>query len=94
MEVRKTAIGVLGGAAVSFGLLLAAPTASADHRDEHNNWGQEVAACNQTSCYGVGVSRGEYVREQARDDDGPGYAREIHDLANPGKSDPKGTPGD
>jgi hypothetical protein len=54
-----------------------------------DNWGQEVNDANQNDGYGVGVSRGEYVREQARDDDGPGYGGEIHDLANPGKSDPQ-----
>ena len=92
MQVRKTAVGVLGGAALGFGLLLAAPTAGAE--PDVDNWGQEVKSCNLSSCYEGGTSRGAYVREQARDDEGPGYGREIHDLANPGKSDPKGTPGD
>ncbi len=54
-----------------------------------NNWGQEVKGCNSGGCYQGGEKRGEYVRDQARDDEGPGYGREIHDLANPGKSDPK-----
>ncbi|WNG90999.1 hypothetical protein [Mycobacterium sp. ITM-2016-00318] len=88
MEIKKTAIGVLGGAAVGFGLLLAAPTATADENTPPDNWGQEVKLCNLTSCYPGGVSRGEYVREQARDNQGPGYGYEIHDEANPGKSNP------
>ena len=58
---------------------------------EANNWGQEVKAANQAeNGYPNGTSRGDYVSGQARDSDGPGYGREIHDLANPGKSDPKG----
>jgi hypothetical protein len=54
------------------------------------NWGQEVKSCNESNCYPGGSSRGEYVRDQARDAAGPGYAQEIHSLANPGKSEPKG----
>ncbi len=50
------------------------------------NWGQEVKACNQTSCYPGGTSRGVYVSTQARDAQGPGYAWEIHELAKPGSS--------
>jgi len=46
-----------------------------------NNWGQEVKDCK--SCY---TTRGDYVHDQARDDQAPGYGREIHDLASPGKS--------
>ena len=57
---------------------------------QQDNWGQEVKSCNQSDCYPNGSSRGEYVREQARDAQGPGYAQEIHSLANQGKSDPKG----
>ena len=56
---------------------------------QQSNWGQQVKACNQTDCYPGGTSRGEYVRGQAKDSDRPGYASEIHSLANPGKSDPK-----
>lgn len=56
---------------------------------QQDNWGQEVKACNQTSCYPAGTSRGEYVRDEARDGDGPGYASEIHTLAHPGKSNPR-----
>jgi len=67
-------------------LVLAIPAASA----QPTNWGQEVKECNQSSCYPGGTSRGEYVRDQAQDSQGPGYAGEIHELANPGKSDPKG----
>jgi hypothetical protein len=54
------------------------------------NWGQEVKACNQTGCYPGGTQRGDYVSGQARDAEGPGYAWEIHRLANPGKSAPAG----
>ncbi|MHA6692425.1 hypothetical protein [Devosia sp. A449] len=55
-----------------------------------NNWGQEVKSCNESDCYPNGSSRGEYVLEQARDAEGPGYAKEIHTFANPGKAEPKG----
>jgi hypothetical protein len=54
------------------------------------NWGQEVKACNQSDCYPGGTSRGAYVSAQARDGDGPGYAWEIHQLANPGNASPAG----
>lgn len=57
---------------------------------QHTNWGQEVKACNQSGCYPGGTSRGEYVRNQAQDGEKPGYAEEIHRLANPGKSEPNG----
>lgn len=53
-----------------------------------NNWGQEVKACNLSDCYPGGMSRGEYVRVQAQDDQEPGYGWEIHALVSPGKSDP------
>jgi hypothetical protein len=56
---------------------------------QQSNWGEEVKACNQTDCYPGGTSRGEYVSRQAKDSEDPGYAAEIHSLANPGKSDPK-----
>lgn len=59
---------------------------------EANNWGQDVKAANHAdNGYPNGTSRGGYVSGQARDSDGPGYGREIHDLASPGKSDPKGS---
>ena len=54
-----------------------------------DNWGQEVKKCNQTDCYPGGTNRGAYVSGQAKDDEGPGYAAEIHKNANPGKADPK-----
>jgi hypothetical protein len=54
------------------------------------NWGQEVKQCNETSCYPGGTSRGAYVSGQARDGEGPGYAWEIHTLANPGSASPAG----
>ncbi|MFC3205492.1 hypothetical protein [Aquamicrobium soli] len=54
-----------------------------------NNWGQQVKGCNSGGCYPGGEKRGEYVRGQAQDDEGPGYGAEIHDLAHPGKSAPK-----
>lgn len=54
-----------------------------------DSWGQEVKACNQTDCYPGGTNRGEYVRQQAHDSDSPGYGWEIHNLANPGNSNPK-----
>jgi len=49
-----------------------------------DNWGQQVKACNQSNCYPDGTSRGAYVRQQARDDQGPGYGYEIQTLASPG----------
>ena len=57
-----------------------------------DNWGQEVKDCNASDCYSGGTSRGVYVQGQAQDTDTPGYAREIHDLANPGESNPLGNP--
>ena len=57
-----------------------------------NNWGQGVKDCNQNNCYPGGSKRGEYVKGQAKDADGPGYGGEIHSLANPGNSDPQGAP--
>lgn len=69
-------------AAVAGTVLLATP-ATADPPD---NWGQEVKACNQSSCYPGGTNRGAYVSGQAHDDEGPGYAWEIHTLASPGNS--------
>ncbi len=54
-----------------------------------NQWGQEVKECNASDCYAGGTKRGAYVSRQARDEERPGYAQEIHDLANPGASDPK-----
>jgi hypothetical protein len=63
---------------------------TAAHADNHwKNWGQEVKDANHTGGYGEGVSRGEYVREQANNESGPGYALEIHQKASPGKSDPQ-----
>jgi hypothetical protein len=52
------------------------------------NWGQEVKACNASSCYDGGTSRGVYVSGQATDPQTPGYAWEIHNLARPGNSNP------
>ncbi|MEE2035234.1 hypothetical protein [Rhodococcus chondri] len=75
-----------GGALMGISLLLVAPTAAA--APGQDNWGQEVKECNASNCYPGGTSRGDYVKGQARDGDGPGYGREIHDLANPGNSDP------
>jgi hypothetical protein len=54
-----------------------------------DNWGQEVKKCNQENCYPGGTNRGAYVSGQAKDEEGPGYAEEIHKYAKPGKSDPK-----
>ncbi|SCG71020.1 hypothetical protein [Micromonospora inositola] len=53
-----------------------------------DNWGQEVKACNHLpNCYPGDSNRGTYVQGQAKD--GPrGYGQEIHDLANPGNSNP------
>ena len=81
---------VTGMAIVLVGLGSTATAQSQGKSDQPaNNWGQEVKGCNSSGCYPGNESRGEYVRDQARDDQGPGYGREIHDLANPGKSDPK-----
>ena len=70
------------GAALLAAAVLTPATATA----APDNWGQEVKACNLSSCYPGGVSRGAYVSGQARDDQGPGYAYEIHTLASPGNS--------
>jgi hypothetical protein len=75
----------LGGVALGASLLLT-PAVSYAAQD---NWGQEVKACvKNPDCYNGGT-RGEYVRDEARDESGRGYADEIHGLANPGKADPK-----
>ncbi len=73
---------------IAAALLLAGGAAAT--QAQQSNWGQEVKACNQPNCYPGGTSRGEYVSGQAKDAEGPGYASEIHSLANPGRSDPKG----
>jgi len=70
------------GAAILAGAVLVPSAATAAPA----NWGQEVKACNQSSCYPGGESRGAYVSGQARDDQGPGYGYEIHTLAYPGHS--------
>jgi hypothetical protein len=61
-------------------------------KDNPDNWGQEVKKCNQTDCYPGGTNRGAYVSGQAKDEQGPGYAAEIHKDADPGKSNPKKFP--
>ena len=76
--------GRLAGIAVVVGVSLVAAPASADYA----NWGQEVKDCNLSDCYPGGGSRGSYVSGQASDGEGPGYAYEIHTLANPGSADP------
>jgi hypothetical protein len=84
--MKKTGISI-GVIALALGL---APIAQADN--DNNNWGQEVKGCvNNSGCYNGGT-RGSYVNQQAKDADGPGYGREIHDLAKPGNSDPNGGP--
>lgn len=77
-RVKHVVTAVALGAALVGGSVGAAPT----------NWGQAVKECNQTSCYPDGTSRGVYVSGQANDSQTPGYAWEIHNLANPGNSDP------
>jgi hypothetical protein len=81
----------LGGVALGASLLLASPAVTHAEQGE-NQWGQQVKNANLNGGYGEGNSRGDYVREQARDDDGDnpgrGYGEEIHVLANPGDSDP------
>jgi hypothetical protein len=76
---------IVAAFALGMGLAGAAPAVAAPG----DNWGQEVKACNQTDCYPGGTNRGTYVRGQAHDGESPGYAWEIHNLADPGKSDPK-----
>jgi hypothetical protein len=63
--------------------------AYAKDKPNPDNWGQEVKECNQNDCNPDGTSRGAYVSGQAKDEEGPGYAAEIHKNANPGKSNPK-----
>lgn len=75
------------GIAAAF-MVIATVPAIAD--PDPTSWGQQVKACNSSDCYPGGTSRGEYVRTQATDEQTPGYGQEIHDLANPGNSDPKG----
>lgn len=64
-------------------LLSIGPTQAAPQ----DNWGQQVKSCNQSNCYPDGTSRGAYVRQQATDDQGPGYGYEIQTLALPGNGD-------
>ncbi|WP_426120022.1 hypothetical protein [Kocuria sp. LHG3120] len=57
----------------------AAPSNPCDRATE--NWGQQVRCANQTeNAYPGNTSRGEYVSDQAQDDDGPGYGWEIQNL--------------
>ena len=71
---------------------LAAPGGTGQTLAAQNNWGQEVKACNLTSCHPDGTSRGGYVSGQAQDSQTPGYAWEIQNLANPGNANPNGQP--
>jgi hypothetical protein len=87
----------LSSAAAMVALLavLSPANAKAQPPPPPDNWGQEVKSCNQTNCYPGGTSRGGYVNGQAKDDDAPGYGKEIQDLANgtgPGKADPSPFP--
>lgn len=67
---------------LSFGSAVAAQAAP-------SNWGQVVKTCNATAwCYPGDGSRGSYVSVQASDNQGPGYAWEIHTYALPGNSSP------
>jgi hypothetical protein len=70
------------------GVLMAVGVLATPAGAEPRNWGQEVKQCNLTSCYPGGTSRGAFVRGQASDGQGPGYAWEIHTLASPGNSAP------
>lgn len=82
--MKRTICAIILGVAAGT-LAATAPATAAGH-----NWGQEVKACNHTpGCYPEG-SRGAYVSGQAKDAEGPGYAWEIHHLANPGNADPAG----
>ena len=75
-------------AAAASALLSIGPAQSAPQ----DNWGQQVKSCNQSNCYPDGTSRGQYVRQQAKDDQGPGYGYEIQTLALPGNGNgPKST---
>ncbi len=80
--MKRTAFATCLAAWLGASTLVAFPAAAAP-----SSWGQEVKACNLSSCYPEG-SRGDYVGGQAADAQGPGYAWEIHELANPGRSDP------
>lgn len=75
---------VVATLALGMGLAGATPALAA----APDNWGQEVKTCNLTDCYPGGTNRGGYVRGQAHDSESPGYAWEIHNLANPGNSHP------
>ena len=80
----------LSGAAAIVALLavLTPANAQAQPPQPPDNWGQEVKSCNQTNCYPGETNRGGYVRGQAQDNEAPGYANEIHNLANPGEATP------
>lgn len=68
----------LGAAAGVCAALIGAPGAAAA---APYTWGQEVKACNETSCYPGGTSRGAYVEARARDARTPGYAWEVQAWA-------------
>ena len=78
---RVAATAALAGACVGISATTAAHAAG-------SNWGQEIKACKESNCYPGGTKRGAYVSGQAGDGQGPGYAWEIHNLANPGNASP------
>jgi hypothetical protein len=71
-------ITILGATVGVCAALIAVPASASAAPD---TWGQEVKDCNATSCYAGETNRGAYVSGQATDEQTPGYAYEIQNLA-------------
>jgi len=80
--------------ALQWAPLLLAPMAGADPTSgvttgpSNNHWGQAVKACNASSCYPGGETRGAFVSGAAQANPN-GFATNIHNPslnANPGNS--------
>jgi len=87
--MNKKITTILCGAAVG-AALLATPMANAGPATGPYgpNWGQTVKACNSTSCYPGGETRGAFVSGAAQTN-ANGFATNIHDTdhnATPGNS--------
>ncbi len=78
MDASMKQIKCLGTLIAVCAALIALPASAAA---ASNTWGQEVKACNATSCYPEGTDRGAYVMVQSQDSEAPGYASEIQNFA-------------
>jgi hypothetical protein len=71
-------ITILGATVGLCAALIAVPASASAAPD---TWGQEVKDCNAESCYPGETNRGAYVRGAATNEQTPGYANEIQNLA-------------